>query len=183
MTKSSSIHRRKPARARTAFNFFFAQESLKIRSDALSSNERRRPYSEVSKIVVRRWKQIGARDKAVFQEMAAEDKRRFDLELIRMSSKEPSCPGETPGGEEVTVTDSGVQAISNPGDEAAGTVPFPVPVNDFHQLLASPITPPRMLHTGGVSGVRDPAVLQLVRLFRGSQRAKQEDRVDFMHSN
>ena len=71
---------------RTSYNHFFHQERIQIQSDMANKLGRRPHYTEVSKMVAARWKRLSQSEKAVYQEMAAKDKRRYAMDLIRSST-------------------------------------------------------------------------------------------------
>ena len=82
----------KITRARTSYNFFFHEERKRLQEMILRETGRRPEYPQISKMVAAQWKKIPASEKAYYESLAAEDKRRYGLELVGLSKQSQEVP-------------------------------------------------------------------------------------------
>ena len=73
----------KPRRARSAYNYFFKAHLAEVQAAILAKTGKKGSYSQVSKAVAQAWKKVPAREKVHYHNLAAQDKRRYGLELVQ----------------------------------------------------------------------------------------------------
>mmetsp|Transcript_160 Transcript_160/g.298 ORF Transcript_160/g.298 Transcript_160/m.298 type:complete len:283 (+) Transcript_160:185-1033(+) len=77
----------KITRPRTSYNFFFHEERKRLQEVILRETGKRPEYTQISKLVASKWKNILPSEKAYYKSLAAADKRRYGLELINLSTQ------------------------------------------------------------------------------------------------
>eukprot|EP00977_Amphora_coffeiformis_P007747 scaffold1695_cov167-Amphora_coffeaeformis.AAC.17 len=84
--RSSSLQSKsgtRPKKARTAYNFFFSEERLRIQAHVFEETGARPSYAQVSRLVAAQWKDLDQSKKQRFLVLAAKDKRDYAMEMIK----------------------------------------------------------------------------------------------------
>lgn len=141
MPQNQLTNQAKPKRFRTAYNFFFQAERLRIQGSYLAEHGHKPSYSVISQLVAERWKAIGVKEKLHFKQLSAMDKCRYGLEMVEwqtkhqaggprtMRTKPPPCRDIAMSGEGtpclVQTTDTGAGGLISftSRDSAQGSVP------------------------------------------------------------
>ena len=80
--KQSKVEKDKPQRPLSAYNFFVHEERQRHVEQVRQGLRSRTVFSETSKAIAAKWKELNDAEKARYEEMAARDKRRYALEII-----------------------------------------------------------------------------------------------------
>ena len=73
---------KKPTRPLTAYNLFFHDQRQLIQEEMLATTGNKAHFTEVTKIVGSRWRQLGQEDRLHYKKLAAKDKQRYAVELV-----------------------------------------------------------------------------------------------------
>lgn len=82
----------KPTRPLSAYNLYFQDERKRIQQEILNATGKKAHFTEVTKLVGRRWRKIGAQDKKYYETLAAKEKRRFALDMLEWQMQQESSP-------------------------------------------------------------------------------------------
>jgi hypothetical protein len=82
-TKKGGKPGSRPARALTAYNFYFHDQRQKLQGQLLQFNGQRPTYTQISRLVGQSWKKVNVNERAHYEALASKDKRRYALELVR----------------------------------------------------------------------------------------------------
>ena len=88
MNGSSNHASRRIPPARSAYNYFFQQESQRIKERIFRETGSRPTYPELAQLVARSWQRADLDQKEHFKRLAFQDKRRYLLELSRRRVRE-----------------------------------------------------------------------------------------------
>lgn len=78
----------KPKHPRTSYNFFFLHTRGDIQREIFDRTGKTGSYTEIANLVAGRWKQLDPMGKAYFRHLAAEDKQRYAIEILRWEMRE-----------------------------------------------------------------------------------------------
>ena len=87
----SSIQSSKVPRARSAYNYFFKAVLNSVKEKFYGEHGRQPSYSEMAKMVSTKWKKVDKAEKAYYEKLAAHDKRRYALEVLRKREERKLC--------------------------------------------------------------------------------------------
>ena len=73
---------RVPRRAMSAYNYYFHRNKLELQAHFTQQEGRKPSFKELAREVGKRWKLVLPHEKAQFEKLAAEDKRRYGLEIV-----------------------------------------------------------------------------------------------------
>eukprot|EP00977_Amphora_coffeiformis_P007905 scaffold1769_cov185-Amphora_coffeaeformis.AAC.4 len=83
MPRRRAENKGKPRRPRSAYNYFFHEERNRILEEVAQGVQPNPVLGDLSKFIASRWKQVDDRGKSRYQELAAKDKRRYALEVVK----------------------------------------------------------------------------------------------------
>lgn len=114
----------RPQRPLNAYNFFFQEERKRILDQGgaasldTSTNGGKVGFTELARVVSRRWKSLGAADKAPFLRMAEQDKQRYYREMdfwYKLTNQDQHNAEEGGGG--LSLGDSKPEAADSMGQQ------------------------------------------------------------------
>lgn len=81
--QSKKVQQNQPQRARSAYNFFFQKAKDSIQEQVAKETGRRPGYTGLAKSIAASWKTLPSHEKAYYQKLAAQDRRRFAIETVQ----------------------------------------------------------------------------------------------------
>ena len=78
----------RPKRFRSAYNFYFRDERRRLLARSGHDSSKGVPQKELSRAIATHWKIAKPSVKSYYQELAAKDKRRYALDLVRWHAQE-----------------------------------------------------------------------------------------------
>lgn len=92
----------KPRRPRSAYNYFFKARLREVQAAFLKNTGSKGAYPDTARVVARMWSDVPAHERAHCENLAAQDKRRFALELVQWQMEQEASRRANNEGSDAT---------------------------------------------------------------------------------